>query len=90
MASCEMVGGIPNIILIGVPSRRHLEKVRDKLVQNDIYHYVWHEPDSDMGFTAIATVPLEGSQKLVLSKYRLWRPLFGGSSEKEQHAASAA
>lgn len=87
MACCEMVGGIPNIIVIGVQSKIHLEKVRSKLEANGLNYYAWHEPDSDMGLTSIATVPLDREEKLVLSKYRLWQPLFGGSSEKERPAA---
>lgn len=38
----------------------------------------------DMGFTAIATVPLDSDQKKVLANYRLWQPIHACSSVKEQ------
>ena len=46
-----------------------------KLADNAIDHVSWEEPDYDMGFTAIATVPLTGEQKLPLANYRLWKPI---------------
>ncbi len=72
--------GIPNIVLIGVPDKSALERVERRLAENSIPHCSWHEPDGDLGFTSIATVPLTLQQKECLAHYRLWKPLFSGSS----------
>jgi len=62
---------VPNIIVIGVPDVKALERVQLKLKSNSIKHYAWTEPDFDFGFTSIATVPLSVEEKSVLSGYRL-------------------
>lgn len=64
---------IPNIVVIGVPNKEALERVSAKLLQHKIRHYNYSEPDYQMGFTAIATVPLSVEEKKVLSNYRLWK-----------------
>ena len=64
---------ISNVVFVGVPNTRSLEKVLKKLKDNQIPHYPWHEPDGDMGFTSIATAPLNSEQKSVLCNYRLWK-----------------
>lgn len=38
-----------------------------------ITYHSWHEPDDDIGFTAIATVPLTGEIRGVLANYRLYQ-----------------
>lgn len=47
-------------------------RVIDKLKRHQIPHYVWTEPDFDLGLTAVATVPLWGEQREVLANYRVW------------------
>ena len=63
----------PSCIVIGVPDKQALSRVIEKLRTNDIHHHVFHEPDFDMGLSAVATAPLEQSQRRMLSNYRLWR-----------------
>ena len=76
---------IPNIVLIGVPDKAALERTQRKLADAGILHAAWEEPDFDLGFTAIATVPITREQKQVLANYRLWRsPISARSSEKER------
>lgn len=65
--------GVPNIVGIGVPNLKSLHKVKAKLEENFITHLCWSEPDNDLGFTAVATVPLCGKIREVLSNYRLWK-----------------
>ena len=64
---------IPNLVVIGVPNKEALERVSAKLLHHKIRHYNYSEPDYQMGFTAIATVPLTVEEKKVLSNYRLWK-----------------
>lgn len=62
----------PNFVTIGVPDLNALKRVQAKLNVNQVPHYAWVEPDFDLGFTAIATIPLDEEQKKVLSNYRLY------------------
>lgn len=75
-------GGVPNIVLIGVPDLAALQRAERKLADNGIPHVSWHEPDNDLGFTSIATIPLSTEEKKCLSNFRLW----ACSSEKERLA----
>ena len=61
------------MIVIGVPDVSALNRVRAKLEGLQIPHYAWHEPDGDLGFTAITTVPLDGDTKQLLANYRLYK-----------------
>jgi hypothetical protein len=72
--------GIPNIVVIGVPDLKALERVLAKLKLNQIQHFAWTEPDYDLGMTAIATVPLDEKRKQCLMNYRLLK--FAGGAEK--------
>ena len=51
-------GDTPSIVLIGVPNKKALERVIDKLINNRIDFSDFHEPDYDLGLTAVATVPV--------------------------------
>lgn len=84
MGSQVIVDGIPNIVLIGVPSLKSLERVQAKLDSHGIEYRAWTEPDFNLGFTSIATEPLTKEQKTPLANYRLWKSTHAGSSEKER------
>lgn len=66
------VDSIPNIVAIGVPNVRSLERALDKLRVAGIPHYQWIEPDFNLGFTSICTIPIGGVQRACLADYRLW------------------
>jgi hypothetical protein len=85
------VEGVPNVVVIGVPDLKALERAKRRLETNAIDHFAWEEPDYDLGFTAIATAALKGREREPLAHYRLWNPfLIPGSSAKERPAASPA
>jgi hypothetical protein len=75
------------MIVIGVPEVSALNRVRAKLEGLQIPHFAWHEPDGDLGFTAITTVPLDGDTKQLLANYRLYRE--GGTGNGLQPKADA-
>ena len=62
----------PSIVLIGVPSRKSLQKVIDKLKLHHIEFSAFYETNNDMGLTAVATIPLSEEQRSVLQNYKLW------------------
>jgi hypothetical protein len=61
-----------NIVTIGMPHRKALDRVAAKLTALGIPHYQWHEPDGDMGFTAIATAGISGETRKAFENYRTW------------------
>lgn len=64
--------GIPNIVAIGLPNVAALNRVLAKLKAAQIEHCPFCEPDGDLGFTAITTVPLDDEQRQILRNYRLY------------------
>lgn len=62
----------PSIVLIGVPDKDALDRVIQKLKNNRIDFSAFHEPDYDLGLTAVATVPVTEEQRAILHNYRLW------------------
>jgi hypothetical protein len=80
--------GTPNIIVIGVPNLDSLNRVLGKLTAKKIPHHAWVEPDNDLGFTAIATVPIDGAERAALANYRLWKETRPCSSNPEQPVLS--
>jgi hypothetical protein len=64
--------GMPNIVLIGVPSIKALERVQRKLDAHRVTHYAWTEPDNGMGFTAIACRPVSGDERRIFENYRVY------------------
>lgn len=64
---------IPSTIVIGVPNQKALLRVIKKLQKNNIKFAEFHEPDFDMGLSAIATVPLVWSERQCLKDYSIWR-----------------
>jgi hypothetical protein len=63
----------PSVVLIGVPHQKALERVIRKLEANRIEAVSFVEPDFDMGLSAVATVPLNAEQRLVLKNYETWK-----------------
>ena len=63
----------PNLVLIGVPNKKALEKVIQKLKLHGIDHSAFDEPDRDLGLTAVATVPVTEEQRAILRNYKLWK-----------------
>lgn len=70
----------PSIVLIGVPSKKALEKVIQKLKLNRIDASAFYESDDDMGLSAVATVPLNEEQREILQNYKLWNEVLHAPS----------
>ena len=77
---------VPNIVLIGVPDKKGLERVLEKLRTYSIPHAKFVEPDYDFGLTAVCTAPLVGAERIPLENYRPYR--YPRSSEKEHQTFS--
>lgn len=66
------VEGLPSLVMIGTPHVGSLAKIVRKLKENDIKHFIWSDPDTEYGPTAIATEPISHAKKDCLANYRLW------------------
>lgn len=73
--------GIPSLVMVGVPHVAALGKVLTKVRTNEIQHYIFMDPDTSYGPTAIATEPLTAERKAVMNNYRLWKHHSGGLGE---------
>lgn len=82
----EEIQEIPHIVLIGVPDKSSLDNIMERLIQKEIRFAAYREPDFGMGLSAISTVPLNPEQRAMLSEYKTWKPVCGGSSNVEQPA----
>lgn len=87
----EELQGLPSIVVVGTPHPKAFDKVIRRLAENGIAHYVWSDPDTSYGPTAIATEPLNSEEKLCLANYRLWShsPAVAQSPAGEAKAAVA-
>lgn len=63
-----------HIVLIGMETQEALVHTADYLTSHNIPHEMFHEPDYDTGFTAIATRPITGSQRKLFKRYSLYTP----------------
>ena len=69
---------VPNIVLIGVADVTELHMACRLLLENQIPHWRWSEPEEDLGFgfTAIATAPIAGAQRACLVHFKTWKEEF--------------
>lgn len=75
------VEGVPSLVVVGVPHVGALGKVLTKVRNSHIQHYIFADPDTNYGPSAIATEPLNKEQKAVMANYRLWKHHSGGLGE---------
>lgn len=62
-----------HFVLIGVKDQNELLKTSQYLLQNGIEYEMFHEPDFDTGYTAIATIPLIGEQRKPMRKFQIMK-----------------
>lgn len=62
-----------HLILLEASNKIHLQNIRMKLAEREIEHEMFYEPDNDMGYTAIATEPIYGSERNFFKKFRMYQ-----------------
>lgn len=63
---------VSHLIVLSVSSQDALLSAAEQLSRNQVPHYLFHEPDNAMGYSALATKPLiEKSQRRLFKKYPL-------------------
>ena len=65
---------IASVVVCSVPNEEELLRTKERLDSREIRSYVFREPDIGGQATAIATEPIYGPQRKVLSRYPLWEP----------------
>lgn len=65
--------GVPNTVLFGVANEAELIMVNREL-KNELSVYVFNEPDGDMGFSALASMPLhrDDPYRELFRKYKMF------------------
>lgn len=63
-----------SLVLCQTDSEAHLVSEAARLEARGIPHIIFREPNLDNQATAIATLPLNGSQRKKLSAWKLWEP----------------
>ena len=64
---------ISSVVVCSVPDERELLCVKERLDLREIRHHVFYEEDMDGQATALATEPVFGVRRKVLSHYPLWK-----------------
>ena len=62
-----------HIVLIGIDGQDELQRISSYLLDQNILHEMFFEPDYDTGYTSIATQPIYGEQRKPLKKFPLHR-----------------
>lgn len=76
-AALEMGNAIKNgiigihMVLIDAGTQDKLKEISSFLHKKLIHHTIFWEPDFDTGYTAIATEPLFGDQRIPMKRYKL-------------------
>lgn len=60
----------PNVCLFQVENERELVAVAQCMKRDGVEHEMFYERDHDTGYTALATVPIRGEQRLLFKDYR--------------------
>jgi len=63
---------VNSIVLFEVKNEEHLVKVNDYLESRNIKTYMFFEPDYDMGYTAIATEPMDEEDRVAFKRFKMW------------------
>ena len=63
----------PNLVLLGLASERQLLDALGRLDVRGIGYAAFHEPDDQMGYTAVCTEPLSAERGSAFQRMRLWR-----------------
>lgn len=72
--------GVARLVVLEVADLEALMHAREYLRQRGIACEAFFEPDEGMGYSALATQPLESRRRSHLRRWRLWRPALTGSA----------
>jgi len=60
------------MVLCQVANEEDLLEAEARLTEAGIETHKFHEPDDDMGYTALCSQPLQGKSRNAFRKYKLW------------------
>ena len=67
----ERLSDHPSVIILSAKNENRLHRVRKYLIEQNIQHVHFYEPDLDDELTALATEPIFGNRREALRKYQL-------------------
>ena len=65
----------PHFVLLPTANQEELLKLAVKLEDNNIEFVMFHEPDNDTGYTALATKPISGDDRSMFKRYKTHKPV---------------
>ncbi len=68
---------VPNIVLFGVQGERGIVETAQLLRRevDSVKFHLWYEPDHDLGYTALCTVPIRGIIREAFSGFEKLQPI---------------
>lgn len=61
-----------NLVVLSVPSERHLQEAVARVQFAGIRCIVFYEPDDDMGYTAACSEPVQANSRRIFKRFPLW------------------
>lgn len=61
------------LIVLTVKNEEALKCAKEYLEDCNVKHYMFYEPDYDMGYTAICSEPVYGEDRKLFKKFKLWK-----------------
>lgn len=65
--------GVSHIVLIAVESQTELLEIKSYLIDNEVNHRIFYEPDNDYQYTSITTEPIYGSKRNIFKHFKLYK-----------------
>jgi len=62
-----------HLILFEAKNEEHLIGIKEKLDEQGIKAHMFHEPDWNTGYTAIATEPIYGEDRQFFKKFKMFK-----------------
>jgi hypothetical protein len=69
----ERTANIAHLVLLSVENEDKLLQAAERLSSQGIEHVVFHEPDNNMGFSALASQPVSSESSRAFKKWPLWK-----------------
>jgi hypothetical protein len=71
-----------HLVLLGVPSERHLHAIVSDCAAVGVRSVVFWEPDDGMGYTAACTEPVTAVQRRLFRRLPLWSPILPAAPQR--------
>jgi hypothetical protein len=64
---------LSNLVMLALKDDYHLCETKKYLIEHEIPHVEFWEPDENLGLSAICTQPLQDTDRKLFKKFHLWK-----------------